>query len=135
MHTEHIQAPNVIARFANRPPNNGDPTNQRHELLEEAILALLRQHCPAYLKTDGRSIRTAFSRSFVRFVLERAHGNQARRRNRRVQPQHHPQACARLRDPMHAARLPLTQDSPMKAASHGKLLRNHPQQLLSRQGH
>jgi len=78
MNTEHIQAPNVIARFANRPPNNGDPTNQRHELLEEAILALLRQHCPAYLKTDGRSIRTAFSRAFVRFVLERAHGNQAR---------------------------------------------------------
>ncbi len=73
-----IQPPNIIARFSNRPPDNGDPTGHPHELLEEAVLALLRQHCPAYLKTDGRSIRTALSRAFLRFVLERARGSKVR---------------------------------------------------------
>lgn len=49
-----------------------------HDLLEEAVFVLLRQHCPAYFKLNGYQVRCALNRAFVRFLLERTRGNQAR---------------------------------------------------------
>lgn len=57
-------------------PTNTDDT--RRQLFEEAVLAAMRQHHPGYLKLDGRAIRLAMNRAFVRFLLERTRGNQAR---------------------------------------------------------
>lgn len=55
-----------------------DSDDSRRQLFEEAVLATMRQHHPGYLKLDGRSIRLAINRAFVRFLLERTRGNQAR---------------------------------------------------------
>ena len=49
-----------------------------HDLLEEAALVLLRQHYPVYFKLNGYQVRCALNRAFVRFLLERTRGNQAR---------------------------------------------------------
>ncbi len=49
-----------------------------HELLEEGLIVLLRQHCPPYFKMNGYQVRCALNRAFVRFLLERTRGNQAR---------------------------------------------------------
>ncbi len=55
-----------------------DNAQQTHDLLEESVITLLRQHCPTYLKMDGVPVRLALARAFVRFILERTRGNQAR---------------------------------------------------------
>lgn len=49
-----------------------------HQLLEEAVITLLRQHCPAYVKLNGYTLRCSLIRAYVRFILERTRGNQSR---------------------------------------------------------
>lgn len=49
-----------------------------HQLLEEAVLTLLRQHCPAYVKLNGYTLRCSLIRAYIRFILERTRGNQSR---------------------------------------------------------
>lgn len=62
------------------PRKHNQPADQppAHDLLEEAVLVLLRQHCPSYFKMNGYAVRCALNRAFVRFLLERTRGNQAR---------------------------------------------------------
>lgn len=49
-----------------------------HQLLEEAVLTLLRRHCPAYVKLNGYALRCSLIRAYIRFILERTRGNQSR---------------------------------------------------------
>lgn len=72
------RAPILLGRMNHVPPTPESSDDRPQALLEEAVLALLRQHCPAYMIVRGYDIRCAFSRAFLRFVLERARGNQAR---------------------------------------------------------
>lgn len=77
---QHIlhNTPLLLGRRSPERPPSDSATLPAHDLLEESVLTLLRQHCPTYLKTDGASIRYALARAFVRFLLERTRGNQAR---------------------------------------------------------
>ncbi|HEX2842168.1 helix-turn-helix domain-containing protein [Hyphomicrobium sp.] len=70
-------APILLGRIktGTTQPYEQDPA---HDLLEEAVLVLLRQRYPAYLKLNGYQVRCALNRAFVRFLLERTRGNQAR---------------------------------------------------------
>ena len=49
-----------------------------HQLLEESVLTLLRQHCPPYVKLNGYTLRCSLFRAYLRFVLEHTRGNQSR---------------------------------------------------------
>ena len=70
--------PVFLGRMHPKPPPYDAAPQPAHDLLEESVITLLRQHCPSYLKMDGVPIRLALARAFVRFMLERTHGNQAR---------------------------------------------------------
>lgn len=70
--------PITLGRMPPEPPPADAEPQHAHDLLEESIITLLRQHCPTYLKMDGIPIRLALARAFVRFILERTRGNQAR---------------------------------------------------------
>jgi DNA-binding protein Fis len=77
---QHIlhNTPVLLGRMNHMPPPTDDNAQHTHDLLEESVITLLRQHCPTYLKMDGVPIRLALARAFVRFILERTRGNQAR---------------------------------------------------------
>lgn len=60
------------------PPTSDAHADPRRALLEDAILALLKQHYPTYLKLRGPDIRWSLNRAFLRFVLERVRGSQTR---------------------------------------------------------
>lgn len=68
--------PVILGRMNDSPPPAYGAQN--NQLLEETVLILLRQHYPTYLRMDGAVIRYALVRAFVRFILERTRGNQAR---------------------------------------------------------
>ena len=72
------RAPILLGRMNHVPPAPESNDERPHAVLEEAILELLRQHCPAYTKIRGYDVRCALNRAFLRFVLERTRGNQAR---------------------------------------------------------
>lgn len=70
--------PILLGRMTLTPPPIDNPPLQANQLLEESILAVLRQNSPTYLKMEGASIRYTLVRAYVRFLLERTRGNQAR---------------------------------------------------------
>lgn len=70
--------PIMLSRIIHKPPTPEDTTARPHALLEEAVLELLRKHCPNYMKACGYDIRCALNRAFLRLMLERTRGNQAR---------------------------------------------------------
>lgn len=58
-------------------PDDAEP-NPQAQLLEEAVLALLKHHYPTYMKLPGAEIRFALARTYFRFLLERTQGNNSR---------------------------------------------------------
>lgn len=70
--------PVMLGRLNIPPPPPDNPLQSGNQLLEDAVLTLLRQHAPTYLRMEGASIRFALLRAFIRFLLERTRGNQAR---------------------------------------------------------
>ena len=78
--THHVlrNTPIMLGRANPTPPPADSAPQHGTDLLEEAVLALLRQHNPTYCRLDGAGIRYALARAFVRFILERTRGNQAR---------------------------------------------------------
>lgn len=72
-----VNSPILLSRMHDTElkATTADPNNQ---LLEEAVITLMRQHCPAYVKLNGYTLRCSLFRAYIRFILERTRGNQSR---------------------------------------------------------